>query len=112
LFLDEIGDMPLALQSKLLRFLQNRVIERVGGREEIQVDVRVVCATNQDLQARIAEQRFRQDLYYRISEVTINVPPLRDRRGGAPALAHAMLKRTAALQGQSRRGFTPEALAA
>ena len=83
LFLDEIGDMPLPLQAKLLRFLQDRVIERVGGRQEIPVDVRIVCATNQDLQALIAEQRFREDLYYRISEVTINVPPLRERRGGA-----------------------------
>src|SRR5688572_31715193 len=82
LFLDEIGDMPLALQSKLLRFLQNRVIERVGGRQEIPVNVRVVCATNKDLQALIAEQQFRQDLYFRIGEVSVSVPPLRDRRGG------------------------------
>ena len=93
LFLDEIGDMPLALQAKLLRFLQDRVIERVGGRQEIPVDVRVVCATNQDLQALITEQRFRQDLYFRISEVTINVPPLRERRGDAVVLAHALLRK-------------------
>jgi two-component system NtrC family response regulator len=93
LFLDEIGDMPLALQAKLLRFLQDRIIERVGGRQEIPVDVRVVCATNRDLQAFIVEQKFRQDLYFRIGEVTINVPPLRDRVGGATVLAHAMLRK-------------------
>ena len=72
LFLDEIGDMPLSLQAKLLRFLQDRKIERVGGRQEISVDVRIVCATNRDLQALISEQRFRQDLYFRIGEVTID----------------------------------------
>ena len=83
LFLDEIGDMPLALQAKLLRFLQDRKIERVGGRQEISVNVRIVCATNRDLQTLIREQQFRQDLYFRIGEVTIEIPPLRDRRGGA-----------------------------
>ena len=88
--------MPLALQSKLLRFLQNRVIERVGGRQEIAVDVRVVCATNQDLQALIAAQKFREDLYYRISEVTLNLPPLRARPGDAVVLAQAALQRSAA----------------
>src|SRR5690606_33503170 len=93
LFLDEIGDMPVALQSKLLRFLQNRVIERVGGRQEIAVNVRVVCATNKDLHALITEQKFRQDLYYRLSEVTINVPPLRERPGAAAVLAHVMLRK-------------------
>ncbi len=112
LFLDEIGDMPLALQAKLLRFLQDRVIERVGGRQEIAVNVRVVCATNQDLQALIAEQRFRQDLYYRIGEVTINVPPLRDRRGGATVLAHSLLRKYGALNGRPKRGFTEAAVAA
>ena len=95
LFLDEIGDMPLALQAKLLRFLQDRVIERVGGRQEIPVDVRIVCATNRDLQAFIVEQKFRQDLYFRIGEVTINVPPLRERVGGPTVLAHAMLRKFA-----------------
>ena len=112
LFLDEIGDMPLALQTKLLRFLQGRVIERVGGREEIPVNVRVVCATNQNLQALIAEQRFRQDLYYRISEVVIEVPPLRNRRGGPSVLAHAFLEKYAPGARRHKRGFTPEALAA
>ncbi|PZN32861.1 MAG: PEP-CTERM-box response regulator transcription factor [Proteobacteria bacterium] len=112
LFLDEIGDMPLALQAKLLRFLQGRVIERVGGREEIPVDVRVVCATNKDLQALIAEQQFRQDLYFRISEVTITVPPLRDRPGGATVLAHAMLRKFGGAHGRPKRGFTEGAIAA
>ncbi|HEV7609500.1 MAG TPA: PEP-CTERM-box response regulator transcription factor [Steroidobacteraceae bacterium] len=112
LFLDEIGDMPLALQAKLLRFLQDRIIERVGGRQEIPVDVRVVCATNRDLQAFIVEQKFRQDLYFRIGEVTINVPPLRDRVGGATVLAHAMLRKFSNVAGRSKRGFTEEATAA
>lgn len=112
LFLDEIGDMPLPLQAKLLRFLQERVVERVGGREPIPVDVRVVCATNQNLQTFIAEQKFRQDLYYRISEVSISVPPLRDRPGGPVVLAHSMLKRVIAQGGAPKRGFAEEALAA
>jgi two-component system, NtrC family, response regulator len=112
LFLDEIGDMPMSLQSKLLRFLQDRVIERVGGRQEIPVNVRIVCATNRDLQAFITEQRFRQDLYFRISEVTVNVPPLRDRRGSPTVLAHAMLRKFGGTQGRPKRGFTEEALAA
>jgi len=112
LFLDEIGDMPLALQAKLLRFLQDRKIERVGGRHEIAVNVRVVCATNRDLQALILEQRFRQDLYFRISEVSISVPALRDRRGGATVLAHAMLRKFGAAHGRPRRGFTDAAIAA
>jgi two-component system NtrC family response regulator len=112
LFLDEIGDMPLALQAKLLRFLQDRVIERVGGRQEIAVDVRIVCATNRDLQAFIIEQKFRQDLYFRIGEVTIIVPPLRDRVGGPTVLAHAMLRKFGNVGGKPRRGFTEEATAA
>jgi two-component system NtrC family response regulator len=112
LFLDEIGDMPLALQAKLLRFLQDRVIERVGGRQEIPVNVRVVCATNKDLQQLITEQKFREDLYFRISEVTIKVPPLRERRGGPTVLAHALLRKYNGAQGRPKRGFTEEALAA
>jgi len=112
LFLDEIGDMPLALQAKLLRFLQNRVIERVGGRQEIPVDVRVVCATNQDLAALITQQRFRQDLYYRISEVTVQLPPLRQRPGDAVVLAQAFLRRITAQQPRAPRGFNEEALVA
>ena len=112
LFLDEIGDMPLALQAKLLRFLQDRVIERVGGRQEIPVNVRVVCATNKDLQQLISEQKFREDLYFRISEVTIKVPPLRDRPGGPAVLAHAMLRKFNGAHGRPKRGFTEEAVAA
>jgi two-component system NtrC family response regulator len=112
LFLDEIGDMPIALQAKLLRFLQNHVIERVGGRQEIPVDVRVVCATNKDLQQLIIEQRFRQDLFFRIGEVTIDVPPLRERRGAATVLAHAMLRKFGGMHGRPKRGFTEEAAAA
>jgi len=112
LFLDEIGDMPLALQAKLLRFLQDRRIERVGGRQEIAVDVRIVCATNRDLQALIRDQRFRQDLYFRIGEVTIDIPPLRDRRGAATVLAHALIRKFGGPPGRGRRGFTESALAA
>ena len=112
LFLDEIGDMPLALQGKLLRFLQNRVIERVGGRQEIPVNVRVVCATNKDLDSLITEQKFRQDLYFRIGEVSVTAPPLRDRRGGPTVLAHALLRKFGGTQGRPKRGFTEEAIAA
>lgn len=112
LFLDEIGDMPIALQGKMLRFLQNRVIERIGGRQEIPVSVRVVCATNRDLQALITAERFRQDLYFRISEVTVEAPPLRVRAGGPTVLAHALLRRYGGTHGRPKRGFTDEAIAA
>ncbi|GMU68278.1 MAG: sigma-54-dependent Fis family transcriptional regulator [Steroidobacteraceae bacterium] len=112
LFLDEIGDMPLPLQAKLLRFLQARVIERVGGRDEITVDVRIVCATHRDLKTLIAGQRFREDLFYRLSEVTVTLPPLRERPGDAVVIAHAFLGRYGAEQGHPRRGFTPQAIAA
>lgn len=95
LFLDEIGDMPLALQAKLLRFLQERVIVRVGGREEIAVDVRVVCATHQNLEQLIRDGRFREDLYYRISELAIEIPPLRERRGDIAVLATFFLEKYA-----------------
>jgi two-component system NtrC family response regulator len=98
LFLDELGDMPLGLQAKLLRFLQERVIERVGGREEISVDVRVVCATNQNLDTAIADGRFREDLYYRVSEITIPIPPLRERTGGRLILARTLLEAQNAIQ--------------
>ncbi len=110
LFLDEIGDMPMALQAKLLRFLQERVVERVGGREEIPVDVRVVCATNQDLDIAIREGRFREDLYYRISEITIQIPPLRERDGGCRILlARTLLERYAAQHRRQFRGFSQDA---
>ncbi len=90
LMLDEIGDLPMSLQAKLLRFIQERSIERVGGRQEIPVDVRIVCATHQDLGALAKEGRFREDLYYRLAEIVINIPPLRERVGDA-ALAGACL---------------------
>ncbi len=93
LFLDEIGDMPMNLQPKILRFLQERVIERIGGRKEIAVDVRVICATHQDIERLIAEGRFRQDLLFRINEATIKLPPLRERTGDIPVLARAFLHR-------------------
>ena len=109
LFLDEIGDMPLQLQAKLLRFLQERVVERIGGRTEIPVDVRVVCATNQNLQQNIADGAFREDLFYRISEVTCNIPPLRERDDDPIVLARSFLQKFAQRHGRSVRGFTSEA---
>ncbi len=104
LMLDEIGDLPHALQAKLLRFLQERTVERLGGRQEIPVDVRVVCATHQDLKTLIQEGRFREDLYYRLAEIVVNIPPLRNRAGDAVLLAHAFLRRFA--QEQKRIGLT------
>ncbi len=101
LFLDEICDMPLALQAKMLRFLQERVVERVGGRKEIAVDVRVVCATNQDPAAMIKESTFREDLYYRVSEITIDIPPLRDREEGRLILARTLLAKYCNQQGRA-----------
>jgi len=95
LMLDEIGDLPMPLQAKLLRFLQERVIERVGGRQEIPIDVRVVGATHQDLKARIADGRFREDLYYRLAEIVVEIPPLRDRLGDPVLLSHAFARRFA-----------------
>ena len=111
LFLDEIGDLPQSLQSKLLRFLQERTIERVGGREPIDVDVRVVCATHQDLAEQIKEGNFREDLFYRISEVTVDIPPLRDRAGDAVVLARAFLEKYGRKQSKGPKDFTEEALA-
>ena len=109
LFLDEIGDMPLALQAKLLRFLQERVIERVGGRQEISVDVRVVCATNQNPVELISQGQFREDLYYRISEITIDIPPLRDREEGRLILARTLLSRYAKQQSRALNGLSKDA---
>ncbi len=111
LFLDEIGDLPMPLQAKLLRFLQERVIERLGGRGEIPVDVRVVAATHQNLAERIKTGLFREDLFYRLSEISVRIPPLRDRQGDKSLLAHAFLDKFAQMNGRSLRGFTPEALA-
>ena len=112
LFLDEIGDLPMPLQAKLLRFLQERVIERRGGRGEIPVAVRVVCATHRDLAGMIREGSFREDLYYRLSEITVKIPPLRERPGDAVLLAQAFLERYARELGRSIKGFTADALAA
>lgn len=109
LFLDEIGDMPLSLQAKLLRFLQERVIERVGGREEIPVDVRVVCATNKNLEQMVADGSFREDLYYRVCEMIIHLPPLRERQGDKILLARHFLQRYAEEQQRKITGFTQEA---
>ncbi len=110
LLLDEIGDMPVSLQAKLLRFLQERVVERIGGRDPIPVDVRIVCATHQDLPALIAAGRFREDLLYRVSEVTIRLPALRDREGDVALLARHFLERAAHRHGRDVRGFTLRAL--
>ena len=112
LFLDEVGDLPLSLQAKLLRFLQERVIERLGGRDEIPVDVRVVCATHQDLRRLIEEGRFREDLFYRISEITINIPALKDREGDSALLAHAFLEKFSKQYNKASKGFAPDALSA
>lgn len=112
LFLDEIGDLPLALQSKMLRFLQERVIERVGGREEIAVDVRIICATHQDLKAMIGQGTFREDLFYRLAEIAIEIPPLRSRPGDASLLAHAFVRRFAEEQRRNTITLMPEAIAA
>ena len=112
LFLDEVGDLPMALQAKLLRFLQERVIERIGGRSEIPVDVRVICATHRDLPELIEAGEFREDLYYRINEATIRVPPLRERQGDGLLLARAFLEKFATQLKRPVRGFTPQAIEA
>ncbi len=112
LFLDEIGDMPLALQAKLLRFLQERVIERVGGRELIQVDVRIIAATHRDLKAAIAEKTFREDLFYRISEVTVQIPPLRERGSDPVLIANYLLQQACKRHGKASLKLGPEAIRA
>ncbi|MFV2056617.1 MAG: PEP-CTERM-box response regulator transcription factor, partial [Thiohalomonadales bacterium] len=110
-FLDELGDLPISLQAKILRFLQERVIERIGGRKEIPVDVRVICATHRDLTQLISEKIFREDLYYRISEVTIKIPNLKDRDGDALMIARVLLENISAMHSKKIRGFTKEAVA-
>jgi len=112
LFLDEVGDIPLPLQVKLLRFLQERTIERIGGRKAIGVDTRIVCATHQDLEMMIGEGRFREDLFYRLAEVVVKIPSLAERPGDAVLLAKAFLKRFAIEMNPSVSGFAPDALAA
>ena len=111
-FLDEVGDMALALQAKLLRFLQERVIERIGGRTEIPIDVRIVCATHQDLQALVKAGRFREDLYYRLSEIVLAIPPLRERAGDAALLAHHFKNRCCVTEGRPSASFSEDALIA
>ena len=111
LFLDEIGDMPIQLQAKLLRFLQQRVFERVGGRAEIAIDVRVVCATHRDPEELIKAKSFREDLYYRLSELVINIPPLREREGDPVVLAQHFLNIMNQNGGKTIRGFSPDAVA-
>ncbi len=110
LFLDEIGDMPLTLQAKLLRFLQERVIERIGGRETIEVDVRIICATHQDLSKLISEQKFREDLYYRISEIVMEIPPLKEREGDRILLARTFLEEQRKQNKSAPDGFSEDAI--
>ena len=110
LMLDEIGDLPISLQAKLLRFLQERTIERIGGRQEIPVDVRIVCATHQDLKVLTKEGRFREDLFYRLAEIVIHIPPLRDRVGDPAMLAHAFVRRFAQEQGRGSMTLTEDAI--
>ena len=112
LFLDEIGDMPFALQAKLLRFLQEKVIERIGGRKEIPLDVRVVCATNQNLKEMVKNKEFREDLFYRISEITLNIPALRDREYDVIILARFFLQQYAAEYKRNINSFSDDALTA
>jgi two-component system NtrC family response regulator len=110
LFLDEIGDLPHPLQAKLLRFLQERVVERVGGRDEIPVDVRIVCATHQNLKELIVQGRFREDLYFRLAEIVLEIPPLRRRQGDASLLAHAFVRRFATEQKRGAMTLAPDAI--
>lgn len=112
LFLDEIGDMPLGLQAKMLRFLQERVIERVGGRSEISVDIRVVCATHRDLHHMVKEESFREDLFYRVGEIVISIPPLRDRDDDVVLLAKTFLNQYKDEYGTKTKGFSDEAIEA
>jgi two-component system, NtrC family, response regulator len=112
LFLDEVGDIPLPLQVKLLRFLQERVIERIGGRKAIPVDTRIVCATHRNLEEMIAEGSFREDLYYRLAEIVVRVPTLAERPGDAALLAKHFLTRFAATMNPAVKGLSPDALAA
>jgi two-component system, NtrC family, response regulator len=112
LFLDEVGDIPLPLQVKLLRFLQERVIERIGGRQPIAVDARIVCATHQDLDAMTADGRFREDLYYRLAEIVVKIPTLAERAGDAVLLARHFVNRFSRELNPSVQSLSPDALAA
>ncbi|MBK6296762.1 MAG: PEP-CTERM-box response regulator transcription factor [Sphingomonadales bacterium] len=112
LFLDEVGDIPLPLQVKLLRFLQERVIERIGGRKAIAVDTRIVCATHRNLEEMIAEGSFREDLYYRLAEIVVRIPTLAERPGDAALLAKHFVKMFASTMNPAVKGLSPDALAA
>ena len=112
LFLDEVGDIPLPLQVKLLRFLQERTIERIGGRKPIAVDTRIVCATHQNLEAMIGAGTFREDLFYRLAEIVVKIPTLVERPGDAVLLAKHFLSRFSREMNPSVTGFAPDALAA
>ncbi|QSB43890.1 PEP-CTERM-box response regulator transcription factor [Tsuneonella flava] len=112
LFLDEVGDIPLPLQVKLLRFLQERTIERIGGRKAIEVDTRIVCATHQDLETMIAAGTFREDLFYRLAEIVVKIPPLAERTGDAVLLAKHFLIQFGREMNPAIKGFAPDALAA
>ncbi|MDX1598819.1 MAG: PEP-CTERM-box response regulator transcription factor [Marinobacter sp.] len=112
LFLDEIGDMPMSLQAKLLRFLQERVVDRVGSLKPIPVDVRVVCATHRNVQQLIEQGEFREDLYYRISEITLDVPPLRERDGDALVIAQSLLKSLGRQMDRPNLSYTEDAISA
>jgi two-component system response regulator PilR (NtrC family) len=112
LFLDEVGELPLAMQVKLLRAIQERVIKRVGGNEDIRIDVRIIAATNRDLEAAVAKGTFREDLFYRLNVILISTPSLRDREGDISLLAEHFLKKNALKYPSAPRSFDPEALAA
>jgi two-component system NtrC family response regulator len=112
LFLDEMGDLPPSLQAKLLRFLQERVIERIGGRQEISVDTRVICATHKDLKKLIGLAEFREDLYYRVSEVSVSIPPLRERAGDTILIGRVLLRRFAEEHNRAIKDFSQTALLA
>ena len=112
LMLDEIGDLPMPLQAKLLRFLQERVVERLGGRQEIPVDVRIVCATHQDLKSQITNGGFRDDLYYRLAEIVVSIPPLRQRSGDPALMAHAFVHRFADEQKRGNMTLCEDAIRA
>ncbi|MDY0131495.1 MAG: sigma-54 dependent transcriptional regulator [Desulforegulaceae bacterium] len=111
IFLDEIGTMPMNMQTKLLRVLEEKKVVRVGGEKEISLDIRVIAATNENLSSRVEEKKFREDLFYRLNVVNINLPPLRQREGDIPLLANYFLKTSAKKNWKEISGFSPEAMA-